>query len=155
MNYCWLTLCKNIVNCRLQVMPSRTLRFPSTRSHLKSCRRASLCDKNRTKTLCPRCNASSTLCYTRLGLTNILGIKSDIWRILHQPYRNRKKATISAENLVIFMGLKLGPLRQRKAEDCCLLEYDSILLSSWRMKDQLDDTCYFISLIMCSTCFGH
>ena len=27
--------------------------------------------------------------------------------------------------------------------------------NSWRMKDQLDDTCYFISLIMCSTCFGH
>ena len=25
----------------------------------------------------------------------------------------------------------------------------------WRMKDQLDVTCYFISLIMCSTCFGH
>jgi len=23
------------------------------------------------------------------------------------------------------------------------------------MKDQLDDTCYFISLLMCSTCFGH
>ena len=28
------------------------------------------------------------------------------------------------------------------------------LLNSWRMKDQLDVTCYFISL-MCSTCFGH
>jgi len=26
---------------------------------------------------------------------------------------------------------------------------------SWRMKDQLDVTCYFISLRMCSTCFGH
>ena len=26
---------------------------------------------------------------------------------------------------------------------------------SWRMKDQLDVTCYFISLIMRSTCFGH
>jgi hypothetical protein len=26
---------------------------------------------------------------------------------------------------------------------------------SWRMKDQLDVTCHFISLIMCSTCFGH
>ena len=25
----------------------------------------------------------------------------------------------------------------------------------WRMKDQLDVTCYFISLLMCSTCFGH
>ena len=25
--------------------------------------------------------------------------------------------------------------------------------NSWRMKDQLDVTCYFISLIMCSTCF--
>jgi len=23
------------------------------------------------------------------------------------------------------------------------------------MKDQLDLTCYFISFIMCSTCFGH
>jgi len=23
------------------------------------------------------------------------------------------------------------------------------------MKDQLDVTCYFISLIMCSTCFGN
>ena len=26
---------------------------------------------------------------------------------------------------------------------------------SWRMKDQLDVTCYFISLVMRSTCFGH
>ena len=26
---------------------------------------------------------------------------------------------------------------------------------SWRMKNQLDVTCYFISLIMRSTCFGH
>ena len=27
--------------------------------------------------------------------------------------------------------------------------------NSWRMKNQLDVTCYFISVIMCSTCFGH
>ena len=27
--------------------------------------------------------------------------------------------------------------------------------NSWRMKDQLDVTCYFISFIVCSTCFGH
>ena len=27
--------------------------------------------------------------------------------------------------------------------------------NSWRMKDQLDVTCFFISLLMCSTCFGH
>ena len=27
--------------------------------------------------------------------------------------------------------------------------------NSWRMKDQLDVTCYFISLLMCSTCFRH
>jgi len=26
---------------------------------------------------------------------------------------------------------------------------------SCRIKDQLDVTCYFIPLIMCSTCFGH
>jgi len=26
---------------------------------------------------------------------------------------------------------------------------------SWRIKDQLDVTCYFISLLMSSTCFGH
>ena len=26
---------------------------------------------------------------------------------------------------------------------------------SWRIKDQLDVTCYFISLLMCSTCFGY
>ena len=26
---------------------------------------------------------------------------------------------------------------------------------SWRIKDQLDVTCYFISFLMCSTCFGH
>jgi len=26
---------------------------------------------------------------------------------------------------------------------------------SWRIKDQFDVTCYFISLLMCSTCFGH
>ena len=29
------------------------------------------------------------------------------------------------------------------------------LCNSWGMKDQLDVTCYFISLTMCSTCFGH
>ena len=27
--------------------------------------------------------------------------------------------------------------------------------NSWRIKDQLDVTCYFISLLICSTCFGH
>jgi len=27
--------------------------------------------------------------------------------------------------------------------------------NSWRMKDQLDVTCYFISRLICSTCFGH
>jgi len=26
---------------------------------------------------------------------------------------------------------------------------------SWKIKDQLVVTCYFISLLMCSTCFGH
>ena len=30
-----------------------------------------------------------------------------------------------------------------------------MLFRCWRMKDQLDVTCYFISLIMCSKCFGH
>ena len=25
----------------------------------------------------------------------------------------------------------------------------------WRIKVQLDVTCYFIALLMCSTCFGH
>ena len=28
-------------------------------------------------------------------------------------------------------------------------------LNGWGKKNQLDVTCYFISLIMCSTCFGH
>jgi hypothetical protein len=27
--------------------------------------------------------------------------------------------------------------------------------NSWRMEDQLDVTCYFISLLICSACFGH
>jgi ABC-type proline/glycine betaine transport system permease subunit len=36
----------------------------------------------------------------------------------------------------------------------CILTAIS-LCTSWRMKDQLDVTCYFISLLMCSTCFGH
>ena len=26
---------------------------------------------------------------------------------------------------------------------------------SWRIKDQLDVTCYFISLLVCSACFGY
>jgi len=30
-----------------------------------------------------------------------------------------------------------------------------VTLNSWRIKDQLDVTCNFISLLMCSTCFGH
>jgi len=29
------------------------------------------------------------------------------------------------------------------------------LCDSWRISDQYDVTCYFISLLMCSTCFGH
>ena len=29
------------------------------------------------------------------------------------------------------------------------------VILSWRIKDQLDVTCYSISLLMCSTCFGH
>jgi len=29
------------------------------------------------------------------------------------------------------------------------------LCDSSRIKDKLDVTCYFISLLMCSTCFGH
>jgi len=29
------------------------------------------------------------------------------------------------------------------------------LLNCWRIKDQLNVTCYFISLLMCSTCFRH
>ena len=29
------------------------------------------------------------------------------------------------------------------------------VVNSWRRKDQLDVTSYFISLLMCSTCFGH
>jgi len=33
----------------------------------------------------------------------------------------------------------------------CLLES----CKSLRIKDQLDVTCYFISFLMCSTCFGH
>jgi len=28
-------------------------------------------------------------------------------------------------------------------------------IATRRIKDQLDITCYFISLLMCSTCFGH
>ena len=35
------------------------------------------------------------------------------------------------------------------------LQFTNISINSWRMKDQLHITCYFISLIMCSTCFGH
>ena len=45
---------------------------------------------------------------------------------------------------------------------CILIDIDHYLscfvityLDSWRMKDQLDVTCYFISLLMCSTWFGH
>jgi len=35
------------------------------------------------------------------------------------------------------------------------LQLSNHLGISWRMKNQLDVTCYFISLIMRSTCFGH
>ena len=31
----------------------------------------------------------------------------------------------------------------------------TVIMNIWRMRDQLDVTCYFISLLMCSTCFGH
>ena len=34
----------------------------------------------------------------------------------------------------------------------CNAQFD---LHGWGMKDQLDVTCYFISLLMCSICFGH
>jgi len=33
--------------------------------------------------------------------------------------------------------------------------FNSHYWNSWRIKYQLDVTCYFISLLMCSTCFGH
>jgi len=32
---------------------------------------------------------------------------------------------------------------------------NQVRIYSWRMKDQLDVTCYFISLLTCSTCFGY
>ena len=32
---------------------------------------------------------------------------------------------------------------------------NNIFMCSWRIEDQFDVTCYFISLLMCSTCFGH
>ena len=35
---------------------------------------------------------------------------------------------------------------------CMIYRYTN---QCWRIKDQLDVTCYFISLLMCSTCFGH
>ena len=36
-----------------------------------------------------------------------------------------------------------------------MTRWHNLIFWTWRMKDQLDVTCYFISLIMCSTCFGH
>ena len=44
-----------------------------------------------------------------------------------------------------------GRHRSASAGVNCISKMNQI----WWMKDQLDITCYFISLIMCSTCFGH
>ena len=47
----------------------------------------------------------------------------------------------------------------QKSENVCFCCYTILwklrISDSWRMKDQLDVPCYFISLLMCSTCFGH
>jgi len=32
---------------------------------------------------------------------------------------------------------------------------NNLFYVSWRIKDQLDVSCYFLSLFMCSTCFGY
>ena len=38
---------------------------------------------------------------------------------------------------------------------CFCTIFRELIRCGWRIKDQLDVTCYFISLLMCSTCFGH
>jgi len=47
----------------------------------------------------------------------------------------------------------------RSGWQASLKSYPTITLNSpsnsWRIKDRLDVTCYFISLLTCSTCFGH
>ena len=43
----------------------------------------------------------------------------------------------------------------QKLCDFWTVEWLRHIIIIWRMKDQFDVTCYFISLIMCSTCFGH
>ena len=46
-------------------------------------------------------------------------------------------------------------LRMRIVSDKRCRDDQNTHFNSWRMKDQLDVTCYFISLLMCSTYFGH
>ena len=56
-------------------------------------------------------------------------------------------------------GKVIGVFRLQKLVDCPFCESNVYWTvhhcNSRRMKDQLDVTCYFISLLMCSTCFGH
>ena len=54
-------------------------------------------------------------------------------------------------------GLQVEYKDNKAATELIPKEYriNKTLLYSRRIKDQLDITCYFISLLMCSTCFGH
>ena len=61
-----------------------------------------------------------------------------IWSL--ENFKSEEQASMSFWNNVI--------LRQN-------IICTKIICHSWRIKDQLDVTCYFISLLMCSTCFGH
>jgi len=50
-------------------------------------------------------------------------------------------------------------IHKKFEEICCNIKYRchyrNSYCDSWRIKDQLDVTCYVISLLMRSTCFGH
>ena len=70
---------------------------------------------------------------------------------LHTSWQYRKKWLIEQHSFhVLFLSF-----RRTKYSRLFYVYWTVHHCDSWRIKDQLDVTCYFISLLMCSTCFGH
>jgi len=69
-----------------------------------------------------------------------------------QPGHHNSYTINFPQQTILNLGTK--PQRRRYYSRCrgIILKW---ILHSWRIKDKLDVTCYFISLLMCSTCFGH
>jgi len=85
--------------------------------------------------------------------------------LLLSPWKCERREASTNEcmlstHLCVYLNLRDKPVkaqpyvisnRKTGSTDC----QSQLDLYSWRLKDQLDVTRYFISLLMCPTCFGH